>query len=356
MNKIEEELEFYLQKVKETKAKLYNLEEEKKRRYKPKVYEQKITDRYSLYRGDCVEIIKGLLSDSVHFLIYSPPFSSLFTYSNSIHDMGNSKEDQFYIHFDYLIPELYRVLMPGRLMAVHCMDLPTTIQSDGYLGIKDFPGYLREQFTNYGFILHAKIVIWKDPLVQATRTKKLELAHKQISKDSTRCATGYPDYVYVYRKPGINLEPVAHGRGFERYIGEREEPKAKKNNDPAINKYSHFVWQRYASPVWMDIRQTNTLNVLQAREKSDERHVCPLALDVIARCLELWTNKGDIILDPFNGIGSVGFGSLIMDRKYLGIELKKSYYDVAIKNLDKASIKNNKLNLFKGKEENEMEL
>lgn len=333
-----DEIDFYEQKLREAKSKLYSFIHEKKKTT-PKVISQKITDKWSIYRGDCVEVIKGIPSDSIHYSIFSPPFASLFTYSNSIRDMGNSKDNSFYEHFDFLIPELYRVLMPGRLISIHCMDLPKTIQKDGVLGINDFPSKIREGFESFGFIFHCKVVIWKDPLIQAVRTKKLELAHKQISKDSTRCSMGYPDYVYTFRKPGENTEPVAHGRGFETYIGSSSEPKHKKNNNPKLNKYSHLVWQRYASPVWMDINQTNTLNVKLAREKDDERHICPLQLDVIARCLELWTNKNDIVLSPFAGIGSEGYESLRRDRKFIGIELKESYYKLAIRNLIKASHK-----------------
>lgn len=298
-----------------------------------KVINQKITDRWSIYHGDCVEVMKGIPSNSIHYSIYSPPFSSLFTYSNSLRDMGNCKDEQFYQHFGFFIPELYRVIMPGRLVSFHCSDIPSMKERDGFIGLKDFPGKLLRLFEAEGFIYHSKVLIWKDPLLEATRTKSIGLAHKQISKDSAMCRQGSADYIITVRKLGENPEPIAHGRGFEKYIGERSEPKAKKNDDPAINKYSHHVWQRYASPVWFDIRQTNTLNVRQAREKEDERHICPLQLDAIARCLELWSNKGDIVLSPFAGIGSEGVVSLQMERRFVGIELKESYYRQSIKNL-----------------------
>jgi hypothetical protein len=213
------------------------------------------------------------------------------------------------------------------------MNLPATINHDGFIGMKDFRGDLIRLFESAGFIFHSEVAIWKDPLVQATRTKVLSLAHKQISKDSTRCGQGLPDYIVTMRKPGDNPEPVAHGRGFERYIGERDEPTAAKTNDARTNKYSHEVWQRYASPVWFDIRQTNTLNEKLARENKDERHMCPLQLDTIDRCLELWTNPGDLVYSPFAGIGSEGYGAVRMNRRFLGVELKESYFNEAVLNL-----------------------
>ena len=333
MDKIIEEIEFYKQKLKEAKAKLYKSQKKKEI---PKVIDQKVSDDYSIYNGDCVEVIKGITSDSIHYSLFSPPFSSLFTYSNSLRDMGNSKDSEFYNHFSYLVPELYRVLMPGRLVSLHCMNLPQTIYNDGFIGMKDFRGKLIQLFIDFGFIYHSEVCVWKDPLVQATRTKNLTLAHKQISKDSSRCGMGFPDYIVTMRKPGENTEPISHGRGLERYFGEKKEPQVKKNNDPAKNKYSHYVWRRYASPVWFDIRQTNTLNVQQARDKDDEKHICPLQLDVIARCLELWTNENDIVLSPFAGIGSEGYVSLKMKRRFIGIELKSSYYQQQIKYVTKA--------------------
>lgn len=273
MNEIEKKVEFYRQKTKETEAESYRLQHEKKRR-KIKVISQELTDDWSAYQGDNIEVMKGLLSDSVHYSIFSPPFMGLFVYSSSERDMGNSTDSEFFDHFAFFIPELYRVMMPGRLASFHCMNLPMTINSDGFIGMKDFRGDLIRLFVDHGFIYHSEVCIWKDPLVQATRTKMLPLAHKQISKDSSRCAMGYPDYIVTMRKPGENPEPIAHGRGFEEYVGERPEPRKRKNDDHAKNKYSQHVWQRYASPVWFDIRQTNTLNVKMAREKEDERHVC----------------------------------------------------------------------------------
>lgn len=302
---------------------------------------------WDLFNGDCVELYKTIPDDSIHYHIYSPPFASLFTYSNSDRDMGNCRgPGEFLNHFEFLAKDLYRTLMPGRLMSFHVMNLTATITSDGYIGIKDFRGDLIRLFEKFGFIFHSEVCIWKDPLVQATRTKVLTLAHKQISKDASRCAQGLPDYIVTMRKPGLNPEPVAKGRGFEQYIGEMDEPKERKSNSARTNKYSHMVWQRYASPVWFDVRQTRTLNEKLAREKNDERHMCPLSLDVIERCIELWTNEGDLISSPFTGIGSEGYSALNMGRRFIGSELKKSYFDVAVKNLSEACKTEKQLSLF----------
>lgn len=312
-----------------------------------KVIQQCVNDQWAIYNGDCVDVINGIPTDSIHYSIFSPPFASLFTYSDSDRDMGNCKgEDDFSEHFAFLVPELYRVLMPGRLVSFHCMNLPATIGRDGFVGMKDFRGDLIRIFQSHGFIYHSEVCIWKDPLIQAVRTKNITLAHKQISKDSTRCAMGYPDYVVTMRKPGDNPEPVSHGRGFERYYGEKDEPRMAKNDNPRVNKYSHKVWQRYASPVWFDINQTDTLNVKMARDGNDERHICPLQLQTIARCLELWTNDGDVVLSPFAGIGSEGYQSVIMGRRFIGIELKDSYYKCAVMNLESIDKKQEQMELF----------
>lgn len=298
------------------------------------VIHQSFGKKWAMYHGDACEVVKGIPNNSVHYSLFSPPFASLFTYSDSERDMGNCKTDEeFAEHFRFLSDELFRATMPGRLLSCHCMNMLATITKDGYMGVKDFRGDLIRIFEASGFIFHSEVCIWKDPLVQATRTKVLSLAHKQISKDSSRCAQGIPDYIITMRKPGDNPEPISHGRGFERYYGEMGEPTERKTNDPRTNKYSHKVWQRYASPVWFDINQTDTLNIRMARDKNDERHICPLQLQTIARCLELWTNSGDTVLDPFAGIGSTGYQALDMDRNFIGFELKKSYYDQAVKYL-----------------------
>ena len=301
----------------------------------PKILNQAFGENWAMYHADCMDVLRGIPENSIHYSIFSPPFASLFTYSDSERDLGNSKDhDEFFKHFLFLTPELFRATMTGRLVSFHCMNLPATISHDGFIGMKDFRGDLIRIFEASGFIYHSEVCIWKDPLVQATRTKVLSLAHKQISKDSSRCGQGFPDYIVTMRKPGDNPEPISHGRGFERYYGEMDEPAAKKTDNPRTNKYSHKVWQRYASPVWFDIDQTDTLNVRMARDKNDERHICPLQLGTIARCLELWSNPGDTILSPFAGIGSEGYQAVEMGRKFIGVELKASYYHQAVKYLE----------------------
>ena len=316
------------------------------------ILNQKIDDRYAVYNGDCVEVLKGITDNSIHYSIFSPPFASLYTYSNSDRDMGNSASDnEFYEHFKFLVSELYRVTMPGRLLSFHCMDLPMMKSRDGVIGLKDFPGELIRMFTEVGFIYHSKVTIWKDPLVEATRTKALGLLHKQICKDSSMCRQGLPDYLVTMRKPGENPELIAHPEGFESYIGEdepggakieRPQPDAekyeKKEKYNEVPVYSHQVWRKYASPVWMDIRQSNTLNGKSAREEQDERHICPLQLDVIARGINLWTNENDIVLDPFAGIGSSNYVALKMGRRTIGVELKENYYKLALENVEKADM------------------
>ncbi len=327
-----DEIEFYEQRLKEARSKLYQEIHDKKKEI-PKIIDQEITDQWSAYHGDCVEIIKGLPSNSIHYSIFSPPFSSLFTYSASERDMGNSTDEEFYDHFAYLIPELYRVMMPGRLLSFHCSDIPAMKERDGYIGLKDFPGILLREFERVGFVYHSKVQIKKNELVEAQRTKARGLMHKQLVKDSTKSRQALPDYIITICKPGNNPEPVSHGRGFEYYIGELEPPDKEKHEDPALNIFSKKVFQRYASSIWLDIRQGNTLNIQQAREKDDERHICPLQLDAIARCLHYWTNPGDIVLTPFAGISSEGYQAVLMGRKAILIELKKTYYDVTIKNM-----------------------
>lgn len=321
------------------------------------VFDQTITQHYSAYHGDCVEVSRGIPDNSVHYTIFSPPFSSLYTYSNSERDMGNCKEDgEFLTHFRFLVQELYRMTIPGRLVSFHCMDIPAMKSRDGFIGLKDFPAQLRQMFEEEGFIYHSKVTIWKDPLVEATRTKALGLMHKQLVKDSSVCRQGLPDYLLTMRKPGDNPEPIAHPDGLTRFVGldepcvPKKEPVLKESRvhknismskvDPV---YSHHVWRRYASPVWMDIDQTRTLNRSDARDDRDEKHICPLQLDVIERSLELWTNPNDIVYSPFMGIGSEGYVSLSQVRRFVGVELKSSYYGQAVKNLDAATNKQESL-------------
>lgn len=277
------------------------------------VLEQAIENRYAIYNGDSCEIVKAIPDNSIHYTIFSPPFASLYTYSNSDRDMGNSKgDDEFYNHFIFLAKELYRVTMPGRLLSFHCMDLPLMKERDGVIGLKDFPAIIRNIFEDCGFIYHSKVTIWKNPVTEMQRTKALGLLHKQIRKDSAMNRQGIPDYIVTMRKPGDNPERISH----------------------TPETFPVDVWQNYASPVWMDIRQSDTLQKKSAREDKDERHICPLQLEVIQRCIELWTNPNDIVLDPFAGIGSVPYTAVKMGRRGIGVELKESYYKQAVNNLE----------------------
>jgi len=290
---------------------------------------------YELHLGDSCELIKNMKNESVGFSIFSPPFASLFTYTNSIRDMGNCRDKGTFLdHFKFLVKDLYRVLMPGRLIAVHCMNLPATIQHDGFIGMHDFRGDLIRLFQSEQFIFHSEVCIWKDPLVQAVRTKVLTLAHKQVVKDSSRCGQGIPDYIIVMRKPGINPKPIERKKGFTEYIGEREFTNTNFDEDQRKNKLSHEIWQRYASPVWFDIRQTRVLSSEIARDEKDEKHVCPLQLDTIERCIELWSAPGDVVLDPFSGIGSTVYSAVSMGRYGIGFELKPSYFRQSVKNME----------------------
>ena len=286
---------------------------------------EKQGNNWAMYRGDCCQLIKDLPDDSIHYSVFSPPFSSLYVYSDDIADLGNCEDDvDFFKHFSYLIPELLRVIKPGRLCSVHCMNLPTSKQNNGYIGIRDFRGGIIREFENAGWIYHSEVCIWKDPVTAMQRTKALGLLHKQLVKDSCMSRQGIPDYVCTFRKPGDNPEPV-QGR-LEKFVGDQSTFKPQK--DLSID-----IWQRYASPVWMDIDQGRTLNYRAARDNNDERHVCPLQLDVIERCVQLWTNPGDVVLSPFAGIGSEGVVSVQMGRKFVGFELKPSYFKFACKYL-----------------------
>ena len=279
--------------------------------------DQIVTDRYAAYHGDCVEVLKGLPDASIGYSIFSPPFASLYTYSNSPRDMGNVRDDaEFFAHLDFLIVELRRVMKPGRNISFHCMDMPSSKERDGVIGLKDFPGDLLRAFQRHGFIFHAKVTIWKDPVTAMQRTKALGLLHKSVRENSAMCRMGIPDYLITVRAPGEQEDRVTHGAEF-----------------PVD------LWQKVASPVWMDINPSDTLQFRSAREHDDERHICPLQLEVIRRGVMLWTNPGDIVLSPFMGIGSEGYVALEMGRRFVGAELKASYYAQAAANLAAATAK-----------------
>lgn len=279
---------------------------------------------YQIKRGDCVQIITEIESESIGLSVFSPPFAELYTYSSHLEDMGNSKDyNEFLTQFAYLVKELYRVMMQGRNVAVHCMDLPIQKGKEGFIGLRDFSGMILKAFEENGFIYHSRITIWKDPVVEMQRTKALGLLHKQVKKDSTMSRVGIPDYVMIFRKDGERENPV-------------------NNTDISVD-----LWQKIASPVWMDINYSNTLQGFRnGREENDEKHICPLQLDTIERLILLYSNKGDTIFTPFMGIGSEVYQAVKMGRKGIGIELKESYFDLAKRNLQAAVLEKNQISLF----------
>jgi DNA modification methylase len=280
--------------------------------YNRQVYEGR---DFTIHNADCVHLAREIESDSVGYTIFSPPFASLYTYSNSDYDMGNAKDDdQFYAQFKYLVAEMYRITKPGRLLSFHCMNLPTSKQNDGYIGIRDFRGDLIKMFQDEGWIYHSEVCIWKDPVTAMQRTKALGLLHKTIRKDSAMSRQGIPDYLVTMRKPGENNDPISHTH----------------------EEFPVQLWQRYASPVWMDINPSRTLNFRDGRDEDDERHICPLQLDVIERGLDLWSKPGDLVFSPFTGIGSEGYCAVKKGRRFIGSELKSSYYELAIRNIEEA--------------------
>ena len=295
-----------------------------------KVFDQHNGSRFQAYHGDCIDVLRGLPDSSAHYSIFSPPFASLYTYSASPRDMGNCKtHDEFYSHFKYLIPELYRVIKPGRLLSFHCMLLPTSKSRDGFIGLTDFRGMLIRAFQDCGWVFHSEVVIWKDPVQAMQRTKARGLLYKELRKDSVVSRQGIPDYLVTMRKPGDNDEPVT-----------------KDADDFPVG-----LWQQYASPVWVidggstgegfrkcgpDISPGDTLQYRSARDDEDERHICPLQLDVIRRAVKLWTNPNDVVLTPFGGIGSEGYVALQEGRRAVLAELKESYYRQLVRNCQEA--------------------
>lgn len=276
------------------------------------VINQELTPDFAAYHADTIELARDMPSESVDFSVFSPPFASLYTYSSSERDMGNCRDAaDFFEHFGYLIKEQRRVMRPGRLLAIHCMLLPTSKERHGYIGLQDFRGDIIRAYQREGFIFHSEVTIWKDPVTAMQRTKALGLLWKTIKKDSSMSRQGIPDYVVVMRTPGENANPISH----------------------TPEEFPVDQWQQWASPVWMDIDPSDTLQYASAREDEDERHICPLQLGVIRRCLGLWSNPGDLVWSPFMGIGSEGYVALQMGRRFVGAELKSSYYQQAVKNL-----------------------
>lgn len=282
-----------------------------------KVLNQASGKNWTIYQGDSCEVMKGIPSDSIHLSVTSIPFASLYTYSNSERDMGNCRSyEEFSEQYMFLGKEWFRITMLGRLVCIHCMNLPTSKERDGYIGIKDFRGDIIRWMQKLGFIYHSEVCIWKDPVTAMQRTKALGLLNKQKNKDSSRSRQGIPDYLLTFRKPDVNPEPIIH-----------------TNVDFPIPK-----WQEYASPVWMDIHPSKTLQKERAREQADERHICPLQLEVIERAIDLWSNPGDVVFDPFDGIASTGYVALEMGRRHVGIELKESYFKQGCLNCTNAEL------------------
>ena len=302
-NELRMEMKNIINKTKHKEIKNYNMKDV-------------ITDNYKLLLGDCCKRIKEIKNESIGFSIFSPPFAELYVFSDKLEDMGNCRNyDDFFEHFIFLIPELYRIIQLGRLIAVHCVDLPLKKSVAGQIGFRDFSGRLIQKFIENGFVYHDRITIWKDPAVEMQRTKALGLLHKQLKKDSSMCRTGNPDYLLVFRKEGTNKVPI-------------------ENKDIPV-----YEWQKMASPVCMDIKQSNTLNKKNARETNDEKHIRPLQLDTIQRAITLWSNKNDIVFTPFMGIGSEIYQAIKMNRRGIGIELKESYFKEAVKNVKNAELK-----------------
>lgn len=315
---------------------------------KIKCVNQVVNDRYAIYEGDSVELIRSVPSSSIHMSIHSPPFEGLYKFSNFDRDISNNDGEGFWAHYQFLISEMLRVTIPGRIACVHCMQLPTSKIRHGHIGMRDFRGEIVRAYEDAGWIFHSEVCIWKDPVVAQQRTKSIRLLHKQITKDSTISGQGLADYMLMFRKPGDNPDPVAGM--FDRYVGHGNEPASVesrmaggKSKADAEKWFSIEVWQRYASPVWMDINQTRTLQYRAGRDEKDEQHISPLQLDVIERCIELWSNPGDVVLTPFLGIGSEVYGAVAAGRKGIGFELKPSYFRQAVRNiaeLDEAKTEN----------------
>lgn len=302
------------------------------------VQEQVITDRYALYLGDCMETMPSLPTGSIHLSIYSPPFAGLYNYSSSERDLSNCVDyDEFFEHYGYVVGEIARITMPGRMTAVHCMDIPSG--NTGLDTLRDFPGDIIRLHAEYGFDYVARYSVWKEPLTVRNRTLTKALAHKSIVDDSSRCTVASADYLLVFRSRGKNNIPIAHPNGLLEYSGARQIPadllkyrgwRGKQTE----NRYSHWIWRQYASAFWDDVRLDRVLPYREARDSDDEKHVHPLQLDVIDRALVLWSNPGETVFTPFMGVGSEVYSAVRANRLGIGVELKPSYFRQAIKNLE----------------------
>lgn len=309
------------------------------------VLDQAQGESWALYNADCIEMMRGIPENSVHYSIFSPPFASLYTFSDDPRDVSNNSDDRvFWEHYRYVIEGVYRALKPGRLISIHCMDLPTSITRDGFIGLRDFPGENIRLCQEVGFIYHSRVYIRKDPVSAMQRTKAIGLLHKQVVKDSALSRMAIGDSIVTLRKPGDNDEPCEGV--LEAFYGDDETDEEKTveamrtrdGNSRSLSQHkSILIWQRYAEPIWMDIHQGDTLSFRVAREEHDERHISPLQLTPVRRCIQLWTNPGDTVLSPFAGIGTAGYIAMELGRRFVGAELKPSYYRQAVANLELAA-------------------
>ncbi len=300
--------------------------------------DQVITPEYALYNGDCCEVVAGLPDNSVDLSVYSPPFCGLYNYSSDDRDMSNSVSyDAFFEHYEFLIKEIARVTKPGRINVVHCMDIPNPGQKTGYF---DLPGAIIALHQKHGFDFFGRVIIWKEPLRVAVRTRLKHLTHKQLVKDSTHSTVAAGDFVLILKRRGENAVPVSHETGFSSYAGSTPVPEELyvhlHETIQQENRLSQWIWRRYASCIWDDIRIDRVLPYKEAREPEDEKHVHPLQLDVIERAVQMWSNPGEVVMTPFMGVGSEVYGAVFNDRKGLGIELKPSYFKQAVRNVRRA--------------------
>lgn len=314
------------------------------------VAEQNVTDRWAVYLGDCMEVMPSLPAESIHLSVYSPPFAGLYQYSSSPRDLSNSRDyNEFLTHYELVVEQIRRVTLPGRITAVHCMDIPTSNTGKGD-GLQDFPGDIVRLHQRLGFAYVARYHVWKEPLTVRNRTMTKALAHKTIVDDATRCSVANADYLLCFRTPGENPVPVTHPNGLTEYAGERSVPHDLLpyrgwEGKQTENRYSHWIWRQYASAFWDDVRLDRVLPYLAARDDEDERHVHPLQLDVIERCVVLWSNPGESVLTPFMGVGSEVYTAVQLGRLGIGVELKPSYYRQALKNLETIDVDVDQLEL-----------
>ena len=318
------------------------------------IREQTITDGFAIYNGDCVEVMRMLPDSSVHLTVYSPPFAGLYQYSSDPRDMSNAiDKDEFFEHYGYCISEISRITMPGRISAVHCMDIP--LSNAGCDAMYDLPGRIIAEHEARGFVYAGRRVIWKEPLMVRNRTMMKSLHHKTFCEDTTKCSIANADYLLMFRRKGDNKIPVTHEVGMTRYVGERSVPPELSHlrgmkGDQKQNSFSQWIWRQYASCMWDDIRIDRVLQYRDAKDGEDEKHVHPLQLDVIERAVLMWSNPGEVVLTPFMGVGSEVYGAVLNRRKGVGIELKPTYYQQAVKNLSDVEHEPDENDLFDGVE------